>query len=256
MYDISACLKFRANTISDWASTDTPENYKEFHEHYNAPNLYKPKDFTYKYNDYGFRCDDFSLPTDINIVFLGCSITEGVGLPLEQTWSSLLLSKIQQKTNKNITHQSLAIGGSGLDAAASNLHWFNKLKKTDYIFALFPALTRRDYTYGSNSMQCWHTTRGNLALGKLFIDEYYQYSQNYRSLALIESIAFNGPIMYCTCWDQTNATNIFNLNNFSSLNYFPHDIKDKEFARDGMHPGPSFHITLSDLFWNKIEHLF
>jgi hypothetical protein len=256
MFEINSYLKFRANTSDEWATSDTLENYKEYHDFYKSYNLYKPKDFLYKYNDYGFRCDDFSSPTDINIVFLGCSVTCGIGLPIEQVWSHLLLEKIRKKTNKNITFRNLAVGGTGLDIQSTNLYWFNRLNKIDYVFALFPALIRRDYFFKDDKIKTWNAST-ILDLGStLFMDEHYRFYQNYRSLAIIESIATDGATTYCTSWDDSSKTDIFNLKEFSSLNYFSHSINSTEYARDGMHPGPTYHRILADLFWNKIEHLF
>ena len=58
-----------------WADSDTEEQYNKVKDR--VP--YGPNDITYKYNNYGFRCDDFTdwRENPIRILFAGCSMTEG-----------------------------------------------------------------------------------------------------------------------------------------------------------------------------------
>jgi len=253
-------LTLRRNKTSLWDSTDSPENYKVYHDALKSQNPYKPGDFTYAFNDYGFRCDNFSLPSDINVVFLGCSFTEGIGLPVENIWTYQLLSKIRQKTNKNIPYWNLAMGGMGIDTQSLFLHWFSKMKKIDYVFALIPPLARREYLYESTIMKHWniHTNNHKVTIvDELFSDDQFLFYENYRSLTIIDSIVSNRSVMYCTpCWPVPDLCEILKLKEFNSLNYFPAFTGNKEYARDGMHHGPTYHKGLADEFWLKVEHLF
>jgi len=65
--------------------------------------------FTYKFNSHGFRCDEFT--EDPGVMFLGCSHTCGIGLPIENTWAYLVSQQL------NLKMINLGIGGSGLDTA-------------------------------------------------------------------------------------------------------------------------------------------
>jgi hypothetical protein len=67
------------------------------------------KVFTYKFNSHGFRSDEFS--HEDSVMFLGCSFTVGIGLPLEDTWAYQVAEKL------NLKRFNLAIGGSGPDTA-------------------------------------------------------------------------------------------------------------------------------------------
>ena len=67
------------------------------------------KKITYKFNSHGFRCDEFTL--DPSIMFLGCSNTIGIGLPLENNWPTLVSNEL------NLKMINLGIGGSGSDTA-------------------------------------------------------------------------------------------------------------------------------------------
>jgi hypothetical protein len=65
--------------------------------------------FTYKFNSHGFRCEEFT--EDPGIMFLGCSHTVGIGLPLENVWTTLVSNEL------NLKMINLGIGGSGSDTA-------------------------------------------------------------------------------------------------------------------------------------------
>lgn len=87
----------------------------------------------YKLNSHGYRCDEFN---NQEILILGCSQTEGHGLPLELTWPYL----ISKKMNKE--YISLAKGGDGAQAQISKaFQFFKEFYNPKYIFAAFP-LTR------------------------------------------------------------------------------------------------------------------
>ena len=47
--------------------------------------------FTYKFNSEGFRSEEFKSDS---ILFLGCSITQGIGMPIDDIFPMLVLSLI------------------------------------------------------------------------------------------------------------------------------------------------------------------
>jgi hypothetical protein len=66
------------------------ENYKLLED-----NNWINKSFTYKFNSHGFRCDEFTAqPT---IMFLGCSNTCGIGLPIESIWPELVSKQLNMR---------------------------------------------------------------------------------------------------------------------------------------------------------------
>jgi hypothetical protein len=255
MFNLDTYILDRVNTESLWHNTDSEENYIPN----NSP--YKPNDFSYKFNDYGFRCDNFNQENEIPIVFMGCSITEGVGLPLEQTWSSLLLSKIRQRTNKNIPYWSLALGGSSVDTQARMLYWFNKMHKVKFIFALFPNLYRREYCLYIHHAQIWGLAFGQRPeLNKIFSDPYFRYYESMRSFMIIDSIVKESNIKICSSiWKGGKDVEEDEIiTNFPNLNFYPTPTitsKDK-CARDNRHPGSLYHTEVASIFWNKINHHF
>jgi hypothetical protein len=84
----------------------------------------------YNFNSHGYRCNEIS---NQEILVLGCSQTEGHGLPLELTWPYLL----SQKINKD--YVNLAKGGDGAQAQITKaFQFFKEFYKPKYIFALLP----------------------------------------------------------------------------------------------------------------------
>ena len=99
-----------ANQEVEWYGFDSLELYQ-----HNLQNNYDKlknndwidKSFTYKFNSHGFRCEEFT-DTD-SIMFLGCSYTLGVGLPLENIFATIVAQ------NLNLTCFNLGVGGSSAD---------------------------------------------------------------------------------------------------------------------------------------------
>jgi hypothetical protein len=110
------------------------------------PILVEGPSFKYKINESGFRSKDFKEfnKNNLNIVFSGCSITAGVGLPEEYTWYKKLYNKIaEEKTDKEINFYNLALNGSSIFLMYKNLITFIRtVGKPDYIFLLIPNMSR------------------------------------------------------------------------------------------------------------------
>jgi hypothetical protein len=104
------------------------------------------KDFNYRINDQGFRSKKFTEfdKDKTNILFTGCSITEAVGLPEELSWPNKLIDLMKEHDKElNVDFYNLALNGSGIFLSIKNLLAFiNSIGKPDYIFALFPQMSR------------------------------------------------------------------------------------------------------------------
>lgn len=84
----------------------------------------------YDLNSQGYRCNEFN---NQEILILGCSHTEGHGLPVELTWPYL----ISKKMNKD--YINLAKGGEGAQAQIIKaFQFFKEFYNPKYIFAVFP----------------------------------------------------------------------------------------------------------------------
>jgi hypothetical protein len=128
---------YHATQELDWFPMDTEELYQHnlatqrpLLEKYNWIN----RRFTYKFNSHGFRSDEFSL--EPSIMFLGCSFTNGIGLPLEDMWT------YQVATQLNLKHFNLGVGGSSNDVAFRMAYaWLPQLKPK-LVVLLKPSHTR------------------------------------------------------------------------------------------------------------------
>jgi hypothetical protein len=92
---------------------------------------------TYKFNKYGFRSDSFSDAP--GAIFLGCSITLGVGLPFQNTWPYLVSKKL------NLRCWNLSQPGGSLDACYRLAKYWVPILKPKYIFILAPSMYRREF---------------------------------------------------------------------------------------------------------------
>jgi hypothetical protein len=247
-------------TTEDWYITDQPENYKTVMDS-GENNLYKPGDFKYIFNSDGFRCDEFNLSSEIPILFIGCSVTEGVGLPVHDTWSYRLLTKIREKTNKNIPYWNLAKSGSGYDTMSRHLYWFCKTHDVKHVFACFSPSLRRELCYKDEKIRVWgpwwKDKRYDDSIFEILTDKCFGDHQTFRSLMLIDILQkYKNFTIDSTSWDNTdNAQELFD-EHFSQMNYFQHTLPQEKRARDGIHFGPTYHESLSDIFWSKIHHYF
>lgn len=114
---------------------------------------------TYHFNKYGFRGEDFK--TDNNICFVGCSITLGSGLNMEDTFSQIVANRL------GMNNCNLAKGGGSMDTMFRiAYHWLPMLKpkitvmvatgntrseyydsETQRHEALLPSMTKRNAWY-------------------------------------------------------------------------------------------------------------
>ena len=113
-----------ANQTLNWLDQDSEKVYLDNLQNKRA-SLEKlnwvDANITYTFNSYGFRSDEFSL--DPGVMFLGCSHTAGVGLPLESTWPYLVSSQLGLK------RFNLGISSTSNDTAFRLGHnWIPQLK--------------------------------------------------------------------------------------------------------------------------------
>lgn len=247
-------LQFRKNKTEDWCSSDTEDRYSETTEY--GPNLYQPGSFQYTYNSDGFRCDEFDLPSQERIVFLGCSFTEGIGLPIESTWAYQLLQKIRNKTGKNIPFWNLAIGGGGIDTMASHLYQYIDKIRPRHIIFLRPPWVRRQAKINTDYHIEWMPGYDSVSseFEKVFSNEHYALQQADRSLTIIDLLAQkHNSIVHHINWqlingvDQKLESALVACKNFRYINStWPHRV---DVARDNMHPGPQTHTIAVNKMW-------
>lgn len=115
-----------ANQHLDWFGTDSQDAY---HKHLsNSDTRQRIKsahwldaNITYQFNEHGFRSDNFDQGP--GFVALGCSHTQGVGLPYNSMWATIVARALE------IQSWNLGIAGGSMDTCFRLAqYWLPKLK--------------------------------------------------------------------------------------------------------------------------------
>jgi hypothetical protein len=123
-----------------WFKNDAEQRY-EVDPH---PTL-KPRDVSYRFNDHGYRCGEFSERGDINIVFIGCSWVFGTGVPVEATACSLFAKRVADHMGKRVVAWNLAFPGKSNDYVTRVLLCALPVLRPDVAFVNFTFSARREY---------------------------------------------------------------------------------------------------------------
>ena len=133
--------------ILKWYPSDTKEQFEKQKNIIFYKNLYGPDDIIYKLNNYNFRCDNFkddSYNNPYRILFMGCSFTFGIGLPLHDVWAKIMHERICTELNQDIPYWNLAWGGSGTDQMYRYLYHLGPKLRPQIIISLTSFLERRE----------------------------------------------------------------------------------------------------------------
>ncbi len=110
-----------------WLDTDNEDTYRSNMAAHQTKSLlselkWNRLNITYKINQNGFRSPEFK-KDELNILFLGCSFTTGIGLRLEDTFSHIVSQDL------GLQNYNLGVGG-GSNKACFRLgeYWIPKLK--------------------------------------------------------------------------------------------------------------------------------
>jgi len=276
----------RKNSTATWNPSDSLESYKPVNV--DGSLNYTIDDFSYTFNSDGFRCDGFSDLSDFPVAFMGCSYTEGIGLPLHEVWVNYIIDRIIKKhSGAKIPVWNLGIGGTGIDFAARAFVKYAPVLKPKYIFYLLSSATRREFAYGDERIQLWFpkatspfqpSMAFNL-MGRLFADEHYALYRTYISLLLMQQTAklSNTKIfvfdMAYDLIDDTKKAQIFTyLENieYFKLTQYPffhrnllegiplakemHYLRERPIlARDNIHPGAIWQCNIADQIWDLVK---
>lgn len=244
------------NTEMTWISSDCEDQYEKVKN--KVP--YSPNDVTYKFNNFGFRCDDFESweKYPYRILFAGCSITEGIGVPLEDCWAKIFHKRLCENIGHNIPYWNIGKSATGFDQMLRYLYHFGDMLRPQIIISFLPDKSRREI---SNDMHwgTWWDVDPTLTkpLLKTFSNETIINYQTEKNLSMINFMLdrWNTEFLYLNV--AINKENL-NYSNFYGFEICLHDfIIEGNYARDGIHPGKESNINISNLMfdnlWKKIE---
>lgn len=129
-----------ANSIHSWMPLDSEDQWRcncqdPIRREMLVQHGWLPEQqITYSFNSHGFRSPEFN--DSPSILCLGCSFTMGIGLPLHQTWPSIL----QDLTGK--TCWNLGLGGASLDTAFRIVTYYINHLNVESVLCLVPESKR------------------------------------------------------------------------------------------------------------------
>lgn len=234
--------KNKPNLSIKWRLPDTEELFDHHMSKKDTKRQLKLAGWTkdnisYRFNNYGFRTDDdFDVknPKSGNF-FLGCSITEGTGLNVEDTWGF----KINQKLGG--VFYNFGQSGTGLDTQYRLFKTWAPIIKPKRAFTLGSFEPRREFFTKDRILKVnlWDEECQSFIK---YIESDNEIIISYkRTFDAIKMVAFENNIeLYSPTSDIISAA--FNANMNCSR------------ARDIQHPGPIFHDSLVENFdkWVRI----
>jgi hypothetical protein len=186
------------------------------------------KKITYKFNSAGHRSDEFQ---DGSVVFLGCSITFGIGLPLECTYPTIISAAL------DLPCANLAVTGSSSDTAFRLAeYWLPKLKPK-IVIMMSPDKSRIELL--DNQPTNLRANTGTL--NNLFYQKWLLYEENSRLNQLKNILAIKS-----ICSEL-------------SIKFLPFTVEndfcfiESDLARDLSHPGRLSHIKTAKKILSTIK---
>lgn len=246
-----------ANKSFDWMTADTEENYKQVIKTTKVP--YGPGDFKYTYNNNGFRCDDFDnwKKFPYRILFAGCSMTEGIGLPLEDVWPKILHKKICEFYNIEMPFWTVASGGTGIDQLVRYIYNAKDFLRPHIIISYLPSKERRELSFETRWGH-WSLDTPEGRNTRIFLEPDLIEYQTEKNIAMLDMILkdINCTFLFSSCQADFNIKDYIDSPRFVQR---PHVPEQYDLARDGIHAGPATNKIMAervfDDFRPKIEEL-
>lgn len=235
-------------------------------EHFNSTSaehreFWNKQNVTYRLNSYGFRGDEFDTDSSNSILFLGDSITFGLGMPEKAIFPTLIGAAREVKIF------NLGIPGGSYDSAFRVYNEWAPILKPKYTVLYIPYPERCEVaqtvdTNENKSPLCHngpvispHENIGPWTLNFLlkreqfdtaewvsnaFFEDNYQHTNTEKNTNAIENIArnINSKLIHIKGEEAANYTSL---------------IRKFETARDNAHPGFNWHMMLNDTIMNKIK---
>jgi hypothetical protein len=233
----------------------------------------------YSLNSYGFRCDNFDkeLVKD-NFLYAGCSVTHGLGLPLNGSWAY----QFNQMMGKS-KYYNISVPGIGIEQIIWNIFTFIELfGNPKCIFVLLPCFNRniKIIDYEDSFMV-------DLDDGEKFKnnnERILEFIKTYHILKILELYcASNNIRLVWSSWSNDIEKILKQSENFSFKNYFfmndldlflegiaaekfmskdiiekPEELNNKywNIARDDHHPGSQQQRLYALLFKEEYERRY
>ena len=232
------------NTTLYWHSTDSEEHFLQNMKKTKTREILEEKNWAdttieYKFNNFGFRCDDFD-ETDC-IVTLGCSYTFGTGLPIEDTFAQNVAD------NYKLKNYNLAVPGAANSTCFRLAYKWLSILKPKYVVVAHPHRTRL-------ALQKQNGVEIHLKASHIHDREAAPYRAWYKTFVLNDNNVLLDYEKNTMAIKYLCQTNNIPLINFEIEDYLP-DEKTKDYARDLLHYGVKTQKRISNMVINQIDNL-
>jgi hypothetical protein len=135
-----------------WCTSDTeqrfdahmadPKNRKRLED-----NRWARDSISYTFNKDGFRAEEFNYEPDDSVLFLGCSLTIGIGMRLEDTWAYKVADTL------GLRRYNLGVGGGGSDMCFRLAYHWIPLLRPKYVVMLTPHAGRMEIVMDTENLK-------------------------------------------------------------------------------------------------------
>lgn len=225
--------KSLAGQCLEWLPSDEKRFYDqnmkdpEFAKFIKEQGWDQPGAITYQLNRYGFRCDEFEQRP--NLVALGCSFTFGIGLPLKDTWPTLLAQQL------NLQPYNLSWPGTGADTCFRIAEYWITALRPALVVMLAPPPARLELAT-TNPVLPFEVflpmSESPMFSSKdIFLQNWFSVEENarinnHKNKLAIQALCNNLNIKFLA---------------YDVIKDLSHDQEVVKYARDRMHAGPSAH---------------
>lgn len=247
--------KFRSKEVN-WIGADTEARYRSNRGH----PIYQANDISYSLNRYGYRCGEFSEPSDFVILSIGCSFVFGTGMPKQELFHEIFTDRLRQElAPKKVVNFNLGSDGASNEHIFKMLILVMPLLKPNIVLINFSYINRRDYFSLNN---CWIKYISGWTPGTRVEKELYHALDKLISPYNDELVffrCFHGikALVGNTCWlySGIDLEHIRELRMHIDWHRYVGDFKVLDTARDFIHPGRESHAKMANNYWNKFKLL-
>lgn len=216
----------------------------------------------YKFNNYGFRCDDFidCSKHKFRLLFVGGSTTEGMGLNVEDCWAKDFHQKVCNSLNYDMPYWNISIASGSIDHIARYLYCVGDLIKPQIIVSWLPPIERRERYDSDFFLPTYNFENKNET--KIFINDRFVAYQTEKNFAFINFMLekWNSLFLYRASHSIDEERYDFGFRNMVNVKGIP-DINIKnDYALDCRHAGSKtnklFSETMFEYCWPIMQKKF
>ena len=199
----------------------------------------------YRFNSYNYRSDEFKKDhTDLHVLFMGCSVTMGIGLKQEEMWTTKLLEKINSDTKVSGNFNIAKYGYSSYSCINAAFKYFKEIGLPDIIFYNVPNFSRAHKVTndGFASIQVLTKNDDNRLISIFNKSHIFTFFQTYNMLELF--CKMNGIRLISFSWDTEESNDsVIDINTLISEYVSTNDIFKNFYNFDTFYGISGQHVT-------------